>query len=268
MIIRDLPVAEYFARPEISNSFLGLVRKAPALAKAYLDGTYQRDETPSMRLGTLVHTLVLEPEAFGLRYAVAPECDRRTKAGKEEFERFTAEAASREIIPREMHEQAAAMAAAIRSHNMARALLAVGESEVSVFSDLDGTPCKSRIDFIRDGGILVDLKTTSDASPDAFARSCANFGYHRQAAMYRDIARTAGIAHEDFVFVCVEQKPPYLVACYQLDAEAEEQGRREYRHALAIWRQCLDSGDYPGIANELITSISLPRWAIDTGDYQ
>lgn len=268
MIIRNLPASEYFARPEISNSFLSLVRKAPALAKAYLDGTYRREETPSMRLGTLVHTLVLEPDTFGSRYAVAPECDRRTKAGKEEFERFTAEAAGREIIPREMHEQAAAMAAAIRSHNMARALLVAGDAEVSVFADLNEMACKSRIDFVREGGILVDLKTTADASPEAFARSCANFGYHRQAAMYRDIARTAGIAHEDFVFVCVEQKPPYLVACYQLNAEAEEQGRREYRHALDIWRRCVETGEYPGIANELITSISLPRWAIDTGDMQ
>lgn len=268
MIVRNMPAAEYFARPEISNSLLGLVRKAPAMARAYLDGTYTREETPSMRMGTLVHTLVLEPDQFGGRYAIAPECDRRTKAGKEEFERFALEAAGREIIPREMHEQASAMAAAVRHHKMARALLLAGDSEVSVFADLDGTACKSRIDFIREGGILVDLKTTADAAPDAFARSCANFGYHRQCAMYRDIATAAGIPHDDFVFVCVETKPPYLVACYQIDAEAEEHGRREYRHAIDIWRRCVESGEYPGIANELITSISLPRWAIDTGDYQ
>lgn len=267
MIIRNLPAAEYFARPEISNSFLSLVRKAPALAKAYLDGTYSIDPTPSMRLGTLVHTLILEPDQFGARYAIAPECDRRTKAGKEEFERFTAEANGREIIPQDMHDQAAAMAAAVRRHSMARTLLASGEAEVSVFAEIDGMPCKARIDFIRAGGYLVDLKTTADATPDGFARSAANFGYHRQDAIYRDVATAAGIENSDFVFVCVEPKPPHLVACYQLDTEAEEQGRREYRHALDIWHRCVETGEYPGIANELITSISLPRWAIDTGEY-
>ena len=40
-----------------------------------------REPTPSMMLGTAVHSLVLEPEKFDTDVVVAPVVDKRTKIG-------------------------------------------------------------------------------------------------------------------------------------------------------------------------------------------
>ena len=76
------------------------------------------------------------------------------------------------------------------------------------------------------GSLIVDLKTTMDASPDAFARTAANFNYPLQAAYYVDGLQAAGIASPDavtsFVFLVVEKTPPYGVAVYTLPEDAIE----------------------------------------------
>ncbi len=72
--------AEYHAHPAIGSTALrALIRSAEHYHAEYVACTAPRAETPAMRRGTAV----LEPEKWATRYAVAPECDRRTKAGKE-----------------------------------------------------------------------------------------------------------------------------------------------------------------------------------------
>ena len=81
--------------------------------------------------------------------------------------------------------------------------------------------------------MFCDLKTTSDASPHAFQRSVAQYGYHIQAAIIQD-----GIYHlthkklTDFVFICCESVEPYAVAVYILDAESIDKGLDEYKYHL------------------------------------
>ena len=40
-----------------------------------------------------------------------------------------------------------------------------------------------------DGLMVIDVKTTSDASPEGFGKSSWNLGYHVQAAFYRRVIR-------------------------------------------------------------------------------
>jgi exodeoxyribonuclease VIII len=267
MIDKQMPADAYFAHPAVNKSLLDLVGKAPSLAQAFLAGTYSREKTASMKLGSLVHALVLEPDTFSERYALAPEGDRRTKAGKEAFEQFLTESEGKDVITSSDYETAQAMAESVREHPSASLLLREGDPEVSVFAELAGTACKCRIDWLRPDGILVDLKTTKDASSSAFARSCASFDYPVQAAMYLDLTIAADVEATDFVFIAIESPPPYLCATYSLTWDDIAKGRALYQKRLEILNRCRETNDWPGLGNGLITTLKMPAyWGYDSGD--
>jgi len=122
-----------------------------------------------------------------------------------------------------------------------------------------GAICKSRLDWIIPGAI-VDLKTTADASPTAFARSVASYRYHVQDAFYSQAAASAGLDSEHVVFVCVESSPPYSVALYQLDDAARTEGRRLYLRDLETYMRCMERDEWPAYPTDIQT-LSLPAWA-------
>src|SRR5210317_193522 len=92
-LVEGLPFDKYLAEKNYSNSFLKQVLISPKNAKWLLDHPNEQQDTPSLSLGRLVHTFVLEPELFE-QEVVATELasDKRKKAYKEfaaEHEDFT-----------------------------------------------------------------------------------------------------------------------------------------------------------------------------------
>lgn len=163
-----------------------------------------------------------------------------------------------------------AMAAALRKHPTAGPLLArPGRHEsVWVWQDAEtGVWCRVMADFlpdVPDGGrrIVVDYKTTTDASPDGFAKSMASYGYDQQGDFY-----TAGVQALDprdeppqFVLVAQEKTAPYLVATAYLSPLALARGHHRNRRALALYRDCTATGTWPGYPTEPI-ELQLPAWA-------
>ena len=127
--------------------------------------------------------------------------------------------------------------------------------------DASGLRCKGRIDClatIAGRAAIVDIKTTTDARPDAFARSIATYGYHFQAAHYLAGMRANGVDVVGFVVIAVESRAPHGVAVYELDAEALEVGEERRRALLSTLAECRASGRWPGYRTQ---TISLPRWA-------
>jgi hypothetical protein len=75
--------AEYHAHPAISKSHLDLIARSPLHYWArYIDeNRVAQEATPAMRLGTALHTHVLELDSWDKDIAVSPfGIDRRTKA--------------------------------------------------------------------------------------------------------------------------------------------------------------------------------------------
>ena len=122
-----------------------------------------------------------------------------------------------------------------------------------------GEICKSRPDFHTDDGtLIVDLKTTSDASELGFQKSVHNFRYHVQAAFYLRSIEEA----QQFVFIAVESKPPYLVAVYNASTDMINAGNRVADKNLATLAQCRKTGKWTGYSEE-ITTLDLPRFNND-----
>jgi len=252
-VIADMSSADYHAHPAVSKSVLDKLARSPLHCRAYLDGE-RTEPTPAMLLGTAVHTAILEPERFDVEYAVF-EGDRRTTAGKQAYADLVSRGKS--IVSASDSDVISSMAAAVRAHPVASALLRNGSAEQSVFwtDPMTGLGCKCRPDWWRTDNIVVDVKTTEDASPAAFAKSIAGFRYHVQAAHY-----LAGTQADRFVFIAVEKKAPYAVAVYELDAVSLEVGEAIRREELNIYDICSRAGEWPGYSPD-IEVLSLPAWA-------
>lgn len=261
-IIQGIPIDEYHKSIATSKSQLDQLAKSPAHYLASL--TTQRKETAAMRIGSLFHGLVLEPER--VRIAVAPVCDKRTKDGKAVWESFCLENAGAEIVTAEEGEMLNGMVASVRAHPAASALLSgPGIAEGSAFwiDEQSGELCRCRPDFYRqDLGIIVDLKSTEDAGPEGFARSIAKYGYHRQNAMYADgVESSTGDFVKGFVFVVTEKSAPYCTAVYSLDMQGVEIGRDQYKRLLLDLADCKVAKKFPGYSDRIET-LSLPAWEV------
>lgn len=261
-IIPGIPIEEYHRHASVSKSQLDQFAKSPAHYLASL--TTPRKETPAMRIGSIFHGMVLEPER--VKVAVAPVCDKRTKDGKATWAAFCAEHAGAEIVTADEGEMLNGMAESIRKHPAASPLLSgpgIVEGSTFWFDERSGELCRCRPDKYRqDLGIIVDLKTTEDASPEGFARSIWKYAYHRQAALYMDgVEAATGDIIKGFVFVAVEKSAPYAVGVYRLDMQGEEAGRVSYQSLLLDLADCKASHKFPAYSSRIET-ISLPAYAV------
>lgn len=255
--------SEYHSGEGVSKSDLDLIHHCP------LKYRYSKDnptiKTPASEFGSMVHKLILEPDDFGKEYAVAPNCDRRTKAGKEMYEVFSEALGEREAVSETDYECALSMRKAILDNPRAAALLDGGETETSYYWNDEnmGALCKCRPDKVN-MNYIIDLKTTADASPEAFAKSVWNYRYHVQAAWYLDgYEKATGIKPDGFIFIAVEKAPPYATSVYVCDDVVLDVGRAEAADDLRIYCECTESGNWYGYggADEKIMPISLPYWA-------
>jgi hypothetical protein len=255
--------AEYHSHPAVSKSHLDEVARSPRhYWHRFLDPQREASEpTPAMLLGSATHTRILEPHLYAAEYIVAPAVDRRTKAGKEAWEQFQAAANGKAVLTTEQDAQIEAMARAVQDHPAAALVLSQpGVCEASYFwtDEATGEQCKVRPDWHSEcRRLIVDLKTTDDASPAGFQRSIFKWRYHVQSHWY-----LRGLGAEQFVFIAVERLPPHLVGVYVATPEMVAAGGRVADRDLARLAECRAADEWPGYSDEIVP-IDLPRWSDD-----
>lgn len=244
-----------------SKSALDQLDKSPAHYRAWLAGECEQ-HSPALAFGSALHCRVLEPSRYARDYAIRPDFgDGRTKVAKEAKTAWDAATVGKSIVSSGDAETIARIAASIEAHPVASRLFHGGIAESTIaWMDADsGVDCKGRVDYYR-GGVIIDLKTTLDASPAGFAKSIAGYRYHVQAAMYLQGMQACGEKPKGFVFVAVEKSAPYAVGVYELRPEDIEKGDLAVARGLATMAQCLRSGMWPAYS-EHIELIQLPAWA-------
>lgn len=261
---------EYNKAPGIRRSMLWEIRRSPAHLKWRMENP--PEATPALIFGQALHAAVLTPEDYDRQFAVMPNADRRTKAGREAWEAAAAETQSRTQIAFDWAEQIAGMVQAVRGNPMAARLLD-GPHETSYFwaDTLTGEACKCRTDaetVIGNMHLIVDLKSCQDASTDAFMRDALHYGYDVQAAMYTDGYKAVTGREATFVFIAVEKNPPYAVNILQADTLFMQHGQDRYRHLLGLYHECRQRNQWPGYTgfDGDIASLGLPAWLAN--DYQ
>jgi len=254
---------DYFALDALNNSTLSDINRSVRFMEYRKNN--KTEPTASMQIGSLVHCLLLNPEDFDDLFIIMPKINKRTKEGKEEFQNILnqAEAKQLALVEQSQVDQAIDIAASVRSNRIAAQLLDdLQHAEVVGLFQIDGIDCKAKFDGITSTQLIVDVKTTQDASPEAFAKSVATFGYHRQDAFYsKAYEAVTGEKPSAFVFICVENKAPYSTAVYVLDDEAKELGEKEI-NALVKKYQEYKSGLYIQDYSSKIETLTLPAWYV------
>ena len=260
-IIPDLPHREYHAMTEIvSNSYLKKLSTVPAAAKIpYVD-------TESKLIGRAFHCLMLDTKAtFDSLFAIRPEINLRTDAGKKEMEVFKYFNEGKDVLTIDQFNLLQEMMNAVITHPTACTLLTRGVSEQSIFwtDEETGLHCKCRPDRIPDGdhGVILCLKSTKNASKHAFRNDVINLGYYTGAAFYLDGYNIAsGKKADSYIFIAVEKKPPYRTEVYVMPDDFIGAGRIEYRRLLHIEKACREGGYWPHFLTADIQELECPNY--------
>ena len=222
-----------------------------------------RIATPAMKLGSMIHKWILEPDAFPNSYVLLEE--KRTKKGKElalaceEKGLLTYTSQEKELLDNIEHSL-------VENDFVWRNLLSnvknkPGLAEQSFWwkHRQTGLQCKCRCDYLINN-MIIDLKTCGEggASPEAFTRTIASFKYYLQAAHYLQ-----GTGAKRFIFVAVEKVFPYSVGVYELSPHFIERGYELQEQILSDIEAAQESGIWEGYSNyepEGIKTLTPPKW--------
>jgi hypothetical protein len=261
--VYTMPSEQYHARPELSHSGMKLLLP-PSCAALF---KWEKANAPAPKeefdFGNALHALIL---GAGSEVKVLKFDSWRTNAAKEAKQ----DAYDDGKIPilEKHHAHVKAMAWQIQNHPVAKHLFTDGKPEQSLFwkDRRTGINLRARVDWLRDpyqGRRLVipDLKSTTAVDTASLEKAIYDWRYHSQGAMYRDAAIALGLGGEDTVVDLVFQMktPPYLVHVVQLTPGDLQLGAARNRAAIDIYRECVESGYWPGY--DEVSHIEIPAWA-------
>jgi exodeoxyribonuclease VIII len=107
--------------------------------------------------------------------------------------------------------------------------------------------------------MVVDLKTTNDASPCAFTRSAMGYGYYLQAGMAFEACKAIGRPFEMFVILACEKDAPHVPAVYMMHDDALQYGIDQFTSYKKKLKECMDSNKWPGYS---VQELELPKYAV------
>lgn len=259
---------EYHAdKSAVSSSSLRLmVTRSPAHFHAQHVLAEKQEETAAMQFGSLVHEAILEPQVFRNRVRVMPDFgDLRKADNREKKAQWHSDLPPTAlVVGQEEADKLIAISESVMKHDIAAGVLAGAQFEKSGYyrDPVTGIKCRIRPDAWNPRlGILADIKTTQDASLDAFMGSIAKYGYHFQMGMYEEAIKIiTGQAPRISCFIAVEKNPPYAVAVYQCDEAILSTGNHQYRRALDKLLECMAIDYWPSYQDKKSQTITLPRW--------
>jgi hypothetical protein len=269
-IQHNLPEATYHARPELSSTGARLLLPEYKGSPAKFQWAKSHPRTSrAFDVGHATHAKVLGVGASVIAYPaehLTAGGNVSTKAATVEWEQEQRGYGLTPVSPDDI-ERVDAMAEAVLSHETARPFFEVAaHREVSVFATIDDVPVRARFDALsdetRNGVYAIDLKTTEDATPDGFTRSVSKWGYDTQQAWYEDVY-TASEGHrvDRFILVAIEKTAPFEVTVCELPEMWVAMGRTKAAASRRIFRECTDTGVWPGY-DPSVQYLDPPAWAV------
>lgn len=241
---------EYFGIDALNFSTLKAMYKS---AKSF---QYEKNNpTPpsqAQTFGSAVHTYLLDPEEFEKQFFLHDgKIDRRTKEGKEVVE----QAGGREIVGMEIVECVDAIKSVLGDmSNYTKEHCVIWKDETFLK--------KAKIDaYDESTGILYDIKTTTDASINAFKRVIYNYKYYAQASYYCDAILATGKQVNGFRLVAVEKERPYEVVVFELTLDYLQYGRREVKILENKLQYAQVFNTWLGVGGGETITVDVPTWA-------
>lgn len=251
--------AEYHGSGELSRSTAwSLLQSCPA--KVRYDMNNPKPSSPALVIGSGFHTATLEPEKLDDEFAVKPsEIDGqgpRTKHYKESFELMQKSEPDKQWLAPADYDLILEMAGSALDNPVLRHYMADINKVVegTGYFEMEGAKCKVRPDlYIPGAGVVIDLKSTQDASNRGFTKSVRQFGYLFQVCWYMHALRLLGEKPKQFVFIAVEKTAPYATAAYTIKESDINKQFSNMERACQLWATCQSSGIWPGYSDMVET---------------
>jgi hypothetical protein len=259
--------------PHLSSSGMKKLIESPAAYKEiYIDG-FQGAGSPALDLGSYVHALILEPHTVAQDFVI---WHGGRRAGQEwnEFQFFNK---GKTIIREQDHELAQKMLKAFYDSKHATSLIDRhnGQPEVSFIGEMDGVPVKVRTDWLREtaykgdpntAGAIVDIKTTSaPLNDDEIANTIYKYSYELSTALYLDVLQQYDGKPRSFYFVFISKHGDCACRVWRASDILIELGRKKYKRAIEMYKDCLISGFDRSTEPDEIPTITPPLHLY--GDY-
>ncbi len=238
MITKIESNSEYHSSDAISAS--GLKKIHETSVWHYLRDTFSG--SPATRLGSAIHTILLEPENFDEEFIVYKNgtFNRKTKAGREQYKKWLEGHSDKELLDDTQEVVIDRILERFQDDQDQQIKVAKqymkGDIELSHYLNYEGVPVRVRPDCLGDD-FIMDIKTTQntfgEVTPEFFKRQIWNRNYHVQAMFYCDMV---GRDPKNFRYVVIETKPPYEVFVCGLDEDMIFKGRIAYNEALTDWK--------------------------------
>lgn len=271
----DLPGPVYRKAPGLSQSALKSI-EPPARFPAQFKKV--QPVTPWMRMGTMIHHMVLEPDKQPPAMVVKPEFITDPATGKTVewngrttlCKRWVAdrEAAGIMVMDADELERVQGCVQAIADHPVAREYAEMARTEVSVFSyivtDHGDVLVKCRPDMVVPG-VMLDIKKVGVGMADryAFERLAWERDYHVQAASYmanwnEECSRDAQVRL--WLWIAVEDEYPHLVNVIRAEDDLIRAGLETYLRRVDTFAKCTVENKWPGYQDG-VKSIGVPGYA-------
>lgn len=221
------------------------------------ENTFKSVGSTAMDLGSYVHSIILEPEKTEAEFAVW-DGTRRGEA----WTRFAAQNTNKIIVSATNKALGDRLGETVRSHKAVKELLAGGQPEFTYCCKLMDENIKVRADYINvEKNYILDVKTTSKPlTKEALMGAIANLHYDLSVALYVDAFRQINNVEKlDFYFIFVNTKDSFDVEVFKASDVLLNNGRRKYRKALKIMKECLKSGVWK---SETVEEIDVPFWSL------
>lgn len=259
-LLENIPFEEYAKAEGINAGGLKIINEfSPAHYYQDRYGTLQKKESTALRFGKLFHFAVLEPHIFQQKAVIVPKFEGFTKDGRlstqsgeaKEKKKAWYAALPQGAIICEQHELDSLlfMCDKLLKHPLCRNLLEKGVKETTLVWDDEefGVKCKARPDFISDAGIPVNIKSSMNASPEAFMWDVSRRKYDLEASHYLAGGKATGQYRSDaYFFLVVEKEPPYEIAVYGAGTSIVFAGDGYRQRAMKRYAECLRKNEWPG----------------------
>jgi len=289
MLSPNISWTDYCNIKRMNGSTIVAGMKSMLRLKRCIDGGYP-EESNVMRIGTGVHALLLEPQAFIDRFVIMPDFhlhqenmraaknksesddDRRTESKatnyyKQRRDEFISSNQGKSILPQETFNSCLKCIAALRSRPAIRKHIDGANTEVTVLGEIECVEFKGRIDILKPSAI-VDLKTTNDVTPRLFGRIFANFHYGEKLAIYRELVRQNTAGERDVFIIAQEPDGDFDNCVIPIPDAVLDNGLERVKRLVRKYKECLATNVWPGVdGGEDEVPLYVPQWAMeDSGD--
>lgn len=249
----------YHDGPGISRSMLMDIHQRRlsgrrTFAARYVTKTAPREtETNAMRIGTVSHVAVLQPDKFDELIAIIPP-DVLSKSGSRSgkaWEAFEAEQASlgKTCVKESELQEIRAMRDAVNADALCSWIMsprAICEHPIYWTDEETGLELRCLPDFVlplKNKLLCADLKTCADI--ETFEKALAD-DYWMQEPHY--VAGLRAVYGNDveivFGFVAVQKTAPYPVNLFQMSERMSSDSHAKWRAALNVVAECKKSGNW------------------------